>query len=311
MVVVFGSINLDLVTRVARFPAAGETVGAESFATYPGGKGANQALAAARAGARVRLYGAVGTDAFADAALALLAGDDVDLDGIVRAAAATGCATILVDASGENCIAVAAGANALADPEGVTDGVLGPDVVVVLQQEVPSTANAALIARARRCGARIVLNAAPARPLSLELLRQVDVLVVNETEAAALATQHGWPATAHAFAAAAIAVVAPNFVIVVTQGKDGALAAAGADTIRVHAPDVDVVDTTGAGDAFVGALAAAIDARAPLEDALRAAVVAGSLACTAAGAQSALPRREAIVAALRWITADMDRHLLK
>ena len=307
MVVVFGSINLDLVTRVARFPAPGETVGAESFATYPGGKGANQALAAARAGAQVRLYGAVGTDAFADAALALLAGDDVDLDGIMRAAAATGCATILVDARGENCIAVASGANALADPERVTDGVLGPDVVVVLQQEVPSAANAALIGRARRCGARIVLNAAPARPLSLELLRQVDVLVVNETEAAALAAQHGWPATAHAFAAV-IAVAAPNFVVVVTQGKDGALAASGADTIRVHAPDVDIVDTTGAGDAFVGALAAAIDARAPLEDALRAAVVAGSLACTAAGAQSALPRREAIVAALRWITADMDRH---
>jgi ribokinase len=307
MVVVFGSINLDLVTRVARFPAPGETVGAASFATYPGGKGANQALAAARAGAQVRLYGTLGNDAFADAALALLAAGGVDLDGVKRAAAATGCATILVDAQGENCIAVASGANALADPEAVPDSMLGSGTILVLQQEVAAEANAALIARARRRGARIVLNAAPARPLSLELLRQVDVLVVNETEAAALAAQHGWPAAAHAFAAAAIAAAAPSFVVVVTQGKDGAVAASGTETIRVHAPDVDVIDTTGAGDAFAGALAAAIDARASLEDALRAAVVAGSLACTAAGAQSALPRREAIVAALRWVTADVAR----
>jgi ribokinase len=307
MIIVFGSINLDLVTRVARFPAPGETIGAESFATYPGGKGANQALAAARAGAAVRLYGAVGTDAFADAALALLAAGGVDLDGLKRVAAPTGCATILVDTHGENCIAVAAGANALADPEAVPESALAPGTVVVLQHEVPAHANAVLIARAHRAGARIILNAAPARLLSIELLRQIDVLVVNETEAAALAAQHGWPVTAQAFAAATIAVAAPTFVVVVTQGKDGAVAASGTETIRVHAPDIEVVDTTGAGDAFVGALAAAIDARASLPDALRAAVVAGSLACTAAGAQPALPRHEAIVAALRSVGTSVDR----
>jgi ribokinase len=306
MVIVFGSINLDLVTRVARFPAPGETIGAESFATYPGGKGANQALAAARAGAAVQLYGAVGSDAFADATLALLDAGGVDLDGVKRAAAPTGSATILVDAHGENCIAVASGANALADPEAVPDTVLAPGAILVLQHEVPAQANAVLIARAHRAGAWIILNAAPARPLSIELLRQVDILVVNETEAAALAAQHGWPATAQAFAAA-IAVAAPSFAVVVTLGKEGALAASGKDTIRVRAPDVAVVDTTGAGDAFVGALAAAIDARAPLPDALRAAVVAGSLACTAVGAQSALPERDAIAAALRLLTVDVDR----
>jgi ribokinase len=303
MVIVFGSINLDLVTRVARFPAPGETVRAESFATYPGGKGANQALAAARAGAPVRLYGAAGTDAFADAALALLAAGGVDLDGVERVAAPTGCATILVDVHGENCIAVASGANALADPEAVPDSVLAPGTVVVLQHEVPADANAALIARAHRAGARIILNAAPARPLSIELLRQVDVLVVNETEAAALAAQHGWPVTANAFAAAAIAVTAPTSAVVVTLGKGGALAASGTDTIRVHAAHVEAIDTTGAGDAFVGALAAAIDARAPLPEVLRAAVVAGSLACTAVGAQPALPDKNAITAALPFVTA--------
>jgi ribokinase len=305
MVVVFGSINLDLVTRVARFPAPGETLTAESFATYPGGKGANQALAAARAGAVVQLFGAVGRDAFADPALALLAQGGVDLGGVARVAGATGCATILVDAHGENCIAVAAGANAFADPESVPDSALVPGAVLVLQNEVPAPANAALITRAYRAGARIILNAAPARSLSSELLRQVDVLVVNETEAAALAAAHGWPTAAPAFAAAA---TASAFAVVVTLGKEGALAASGADTIRVQAPDVEVIDTTGAGDALVGVLAAAIDARAPLPDALRAAVVAGSLACTAAGAQSALPRREAIVAALRLVTARADRH---
>src|SRR5256885_1270143 len=146
MVIVFGSINLDLVTRVGRFPAPGETIGAESFATYPGGKGANQALAAARAGASVRLYGAVGTDAFADSPLALLAVGGVDLHGVVRAAAQTGTATILVDADGENCIAVAAGANTLADPETVPDSVLTRGTVLVLQHEVPDQADAVLIA---------------------------------------------------------------------------------------------------------------------------------------------------------------------
>src|SRR2546430_7943498 len=259
MVIVFGSINLDLVTRVARFPAPGETIGAESFATHPGGKGANQALAAARAGASVRLYGAVGTDAFADTALALLTVGGVDLEGVKRAAAQTGTATILVDADGENCIAVAAGANALADPQAVPDGVLTSGTVLVLQHEVPDQANAVLIARAHRAGARIVLNAAPVRPLSIELLLQIDVLIVNALEAAALAAQHGWPATAQAFAEAAIAVAAPNFAVIVTLGKEGALAASRAGAVRVRARGVEVVDTTGAGDAFVGVFAAAID----------------------------------------------------
>jgi ribokinase len=150
MIVVFGSINLDLVTKVPRFPAPGETVGGGSFATYPGGKGANQALAAARAGASVRMYGAVGRDAFAEPALALLSKGGVDLAGVARVAAPTGCATIMVDALGENCIAVAAGANTFADPDAVPDGALGSGTTLILQHEVSGEANAALIARMRR-----------------------------------------------------------------------------------------------------------------------------------------------------------------
>jgi ribokinase len=301
MVVVFGSINLDLVTRVARFPTPGETLAAESFATYPGGKGANQALTAARAGSAVRLFGAVGHDALADPALELLRAGGVNLGGIARVAERTGCATILVDAHGENCIVVAAGANAHADPETVPDAALTPATILVLQHEVPERANAGLIARARRLGARIVLNAAPARPLAVELLRQVDVLVVNETEAAALAAPHGWPTGAAEFASSAVAI-SPQLAIAVTRGSKGAIVHSDGALFSATPPRLEVVDTTAAGDAFVGALAAALDRGATLRDALGRAVAAGTLACTIAGAQPSLPDRAAIDAMLPFVT---------
>ncbi len=302
MVVVFGSINLDLVSRVARFPTPGETLGAESFATYPGGKGANQALAAARAGSTVRFFGAVGHDALADPALELLRAGGVDLGGVARVAERTGCATILVDAHGENCIVVAAGANAHADPETVPDAALTPATILVLQHEVPEPANAALIARARRLGARIVLNAAPARPLAIELLRQIDILVVNESEAAALAAPHGGHATAAAFANSA-ATISPRLSIAVTLGSKGAIVGVDGGLFSATPPRLEVVDTTGAGDAFVGVLAAALDRGSTLRDALGCAVAAGTLACTIAGAQPSLPDRAVIEAWLPFVTS--------
>jgi ribokinase len=301
MVVVFGSINLDLVTRVTRFPAPGETLAAESFATYPGGKGANQALAAARAGSTVRLYGAVGRDAFADPALDLLRAGGVDLSGVARVAERTGCATILVDAHGENCIVVAGGANARADPEAVPDAALTSATILVLQHEVPERANDALIARARRLGARIVLNAAPARPLTIELLQKIDVLVVNETEAAALAALHGWPAGAASFARNA-ATISPRLTIAVTQGGKGAIVGTDGALFSATPRQIEVVDTTAAGDAFVGAVVAALDRGAAMRDAMRCAVAAGTLACTIAGAQPSLPDRAAIDAWLPFVT---------
>lgn len=306
MVVVFGSINLDLVTRVARFPAPGETLAALSFATHPGGKGANQALAAARAGATVRLFGAVGSDTFAAAALELLRAGAVDLGGVARASGATGCATILVDAEGENCIAIAAGANAHVDPGAVPDAALTATTTLVLQNEVPEAANAALTARARRLDARIVLNAAPARPLPIDLLSQIDILIVNEHEAAALAAQHGWPTDAAAFARA-ISAISPRLAVAVTLGSRGALLRSEGATLSATPPRVDVRDTTGAGDAFVGALAAALDHGAALRDALCSGVAAGTLACTTHGAQPSLPGRAAIEAALRLVTVAMLR----
>jgi ribokinase len=301
VVVVFGSINVDLVARVDRFPRPGETVSAQSFSVYAGGKGANQALAAARAGADVRLYGAVGRDGFADIALQLLAASGVDLDGVARRDEPTGCATILVDDRAENSIVVAAGANALADPGSVPDPSLGRGTTLVLQHEVPERANAALAERARRRDARIVLNAAPARPIALELLARLDVLVVNETEAAALAPTLGWPHEPERFARAGASAF-PRLTVAVTLGSRGALACTGTGGVSARPPSVAVVDTTGAGDAFVGALAAMLDSGAELSDALARAVAAGTLACTVSGAQPSLPDRAAVEALLRLVT---------
>ncbi len=293
MVLVFGSINIDLVTRVERFPSPGETVSGMSFTLYPGGKGANQALASARAGAPTRLVGAVGRDAFAAAALALVDEAGVDLTYVARVEQATGCATILVSASGENMIVSVPGANALADPSSLPDALLTRGSTVSLQHELPATANQALIERARRNGSRVVLNASPWRPLTLDTLHAVDCLIVNELEAAALATSCDWPPSPHELALAAAAAI-HGLTIVVTLGEHGALAARGGDMLRIPAPGVQAIDTTGAGDAFGGTLLAALDDDAPLDEALRRAVAAGSLACTAAGAQPSFPQRSAV-----------------
>src|SRR5258706_987928 len=182
MVVVCGSINLDLVAHVDRMPAPGETLAGHAFSAVPGGKGANQALAASRAGAQVKMFGAVGRDAFATNALANLAASGVDLSGVVAVDAPTGIALIHVDARGENAITVIAGANGQARAAQVPDAVLGPESTLLLQLEVPIAEIAALVKR--KSGARVILNAAPAAALPDELLHRVDVLIVNESEAA-------------------------------------------------------------------------------------------------------------------------------
>ena len=284
MVVVFGSINIDLVTRVARFPAPGETLTGTSFQLYAGGKGANQAMAAARAGAHVRLYGAIGRDALADTVLAKLSSSAVATDGVARVDGPSGCASILVTESGENCIVVVSGANEFADPDAVPEAMLSASTTLVLQQEVPDHANASLIARAKRAGARIVLNAAPAHLTALDCLNQLDVLIVNETEAQALAAQTGWPASPMRFAAACAAANAP-LTVIVTLGETGAIAATADVGLEQPAPAVEVFDTTGAGDALVGTLAAALDAGMTLAQAMRRAIEAGSHACTMQGAR--------------------------
>jgi len=191
VIVVFGSLNVDLVARVARLPAAGETLRADDFTLLPGGKGANQALAARRAGADVRLFGCVGRDALAPVALSLLQRDAVDLSGVAAVDQPTGTALIEVDGHGENTIVVAMAANGAARAAQVPDTLLDPSATVLLQLEIPLSEVTALVRRARARGARVVLNAAPMAALGRAMLDDIDVLVVNRTEAEALARQAG------------------------------------------------------------------------------------------------------------------------
>jgi ribokinase len=294
VIVVFGSINIDLVTRVERLPAPGETVLGASFALSPGGKGANQALAARRAGAEVALVGAVGRDPFAAPALDLLAKGGVDIGGVRRSTGApTGLAAIAVDAHGANQIVVAAGANAEAEAAWLPDALIGPATTLLVQMELPAAEVAQAIAHAKARGARVVLNLAPAAMLPEAVLDGVDLLVLNTGEARALA---------HAFALHVDA--APDLArelgrrrgaaVVVTAGADGAYFADDAALAHQPAPAVDVVDSTGAGDAFSGVAAAALDAGLPLAEAVRRGVAAGALACRHAGAQPSLPSADLI-----------------
>src|SRR5690349_735828 len=181
MVVVFGSINVDLIVPVPRLPFPGETVLGGDYSLLPGGKGANQALAARRAGAQVIMAGAVGEDAFADAALELLRRDGVDLDLVRRGAQPTGCAAIQGGEAGENLIAVAPGANRDAMASAIPDAPLGPGTTVLCQNEAPIAESAALLRRAGARGARSMLNLAPAGPIPAGLLGELDFLIVNET----------------------------------------------------------------------------------------------------------------------------------
>ncbi|MGJ3261909.1 MAG: PfkB family carbohydrate kinase [Salinarimonas sp.] len=306
MIVVFGSINVDFVTRVPHIPRPGETVLAPTYARHHGGKGANQAIAAARAagpGIAVAMAGAVGEDALGATARANLAENGVDVAGLATVSAPTGVAFIGVDGTGENAITVASGANALARPDGLAGSLAGA-AVLVLQMEVPLAAVAAAARMGAEAGARVILNLAPVPvapdPAALDaLLAATDVLVLNGPEADALAAHLGVPGADGPARDSSLATRC-GADVVVTAGAAGARAATPAgETLRVPALPVDPVDTTGAGDAFVGALAAALADGATLADALDRAAVAGALACLAEGAQAASPTRAAIEAALR------------
>jgi len=291
MVLVFGSINADLVASVPTLPREGETQTASGFAVHPGGKGANQALAARRAGAQVAMVGAIGRDGYADVALRALLDEGVDLSTVAPAEAPTGTALIHVDGQGRNTITVVPGANACLRSAAVADVALGPATTVVLQLEVPAPEVISLAMRAKARGSRVILNVAPPAPLPDALLDAVDVLVANEHEASVVAHEHGLPADPAGFCAAA--ADRWNLASVVTLGADGVAAADAGRRYRVPAVRVDVRDTTAAGDAFVGALAAALDRGAHLPEALAEGVAAGSHACTGDGAQPSIGRRDA------------------
>ena len=286
MIVVFGSINLDLIGKVSRIPKPGETVPGTSFATAAGGKGANQALAARRAGAKVRMIGAAGKDTMGDQALQLLREGGVDLADVRRSDTAQGVAMIFVDEVGENVIGILPGANgevSIEDAERTLEGLTSNDVLVVQQEIQPgSTIRALSVARER--GARSILNTAPFLGTTREAAKRADIVVANETEFALLAGQGDLDDKMAGY------VDATGRTIIVTLGPDGAKArTAAGEVITVPAMVVQPVDTVGAGDTFVGYLAAGLEAGLSLEQAMRRAAVAASLACLKPGAQPASP----------------------
>ncbi len=273
-----GSINLDLVARASHLPSAGETVTGATLQRHPGGKGANQALAAEKLGAEVCLIGRVGNDAMAGEALALMESIGVDLSGVeTDVAAPTGVALIAVDPQGENQIVVAAGANHWVTPEQLPQRIEGP---LIVQLELPIETVEAAVGRATGF---VCANLAPAAPVSEMLLRRADLLVVNDTEAAFYGD----------------GLHRGGGRVVVTKGARGAaMYQRGVEMAWASAPVVEAVDATGAGDAFVGAITVALlDGLAP-EEALRFACAAGAIAATRAGAQPSLPERAEVEALL-------------
>lgn len=289
-VTVIGSLNVDDSLRVARHPGPGETVGARSMVTALGGKGANQAVAAARAGASVRFVGAIGADS-ASWVLDTLHADTIDTTHLLRHEdVPTGRAIVLVDDGGENSIVVVPGANHQITDEVVRDAcaTLTPGDVVLLQNEVP-TATSRLSARlAREAGASVLWNAAPAPESLEELITEVDLLVVNEHELTAIASLLSLPGGE---VEALVRAVSDRLEtgVVCTVGADGAFYRADGASGRVPAKAVEPVDTTAAGDTFVGYLAAGLGRRAPLAELLRTASLAGALAVTRHGAAASIP----------------------
>jgi ribokinase len=283
MILVFGSLNADLVFQVRALPRPGETVLCPGYALAAGGKGANQAAAAAKAGAPVRMIGHLGRDSFGDLLRQGLVQAGVDCAGVAIAEAATGVAVIGVEPGGENQIMVGSGANLATRADQVVDADLGPDVTVLCQNEVAPEATFALLERAAARAARTILNLAPAAPLPASVLDAIDVLVVNEVEATMAAGDHdGGDLRALAQGLAS----RHDLTCVVTLGAAGAIARGPAGGWRIGPLAVEPVDTTGAGDAFVGVLAAALDQGRELPEALRRASVAAGLACTRLGAQT-------------------------
>ncbi len=293
MIVVFGSLNMDLVLTVPSIPRPGETVLCDEYVTKPGGKGCNQAVAAARAGAAVAMIGQVGDDAFGQRLVDVLSAQQVDTTGIARSVRPTGVACISVESSGENAIAVASGANLDANAGQFAHRELGPDSVLMMQMEVPAEQNWKAVERVRAAGGFSMLNLAPAATVPRQALEALDMLVVNEIEAQMIAADLGLPSGGPEEAGRGVAAAA-GLTCVVTLGGQGALAIEQGRIWRVDSMAIDPVDTTGAGDAFTGVLAAAIDAGLTLPDALHRASVGAALACLALGAQESLPTAEAI-----------------
>jgi ribokinase len=318
-VIVVGSVNVDLMIRSERLPAPGETVLGGTFERHDGGKGGNQAVAAARLGVPVLFVGAVGDDPFGSEARAALVAEGIDVSNLAtHPGVATGVALILVDGRAENVISVASGANMLVAPETIEPAFervgLGPGDVVLVCHEVPTATVREALRSGRARGARTILNPAPAGGIDRTILAEADLISPNQGElltlAATDARRSGRASNAGPSAAADVARAARGLLessaagagvglaVVVTLGANGALLVSPDLTIDIAPVRVAAVDTTGAGDAFNGALAAALAERIPLEDAVRRAVAAGALATTRSGAREGMPTAAELDAAI-------------
>ncbi len=293
-VVVGGAINTDLVGWTDRYPQRGETVTGTGFAVFGGGKGGNQAVAAARSDAKVAIIGGVGEDAFGRERLADLVAEGIATSGVQRFRHASSGVALIAIEDGDNRILYVPGATLLVDADHAV-GALGdePISVLLVTLELERPVLDGLIARTRRDGGIVVLNATPEPERAASLLPAVDILIVNEGEALALlgrepADQEDWPAVAAGLRKRGASAV------LVTLGANGALWVDEAGSQSFPAPAVDVVDTTGAGDSLCGAVAAAVARGSPATEAVRLGVAAGSLACAVAGAQPSIPTLAAI-----------------
>ena len=283
MILVFGSLNADLIFNVTGLPTPGETVLCPKYKFRPGGKGANQAVAAASLGGQVEMIGSVGSDVFASPVITAIRQSGVGVSCISQRPGTTGTACVMVEKGGENQIVVASGANLETLSDQVGDHWLNEDTLLVLQMEVPIHEIRKIIFRARKAGSRILLNLAPALPIDDEVLKLCDFLILNAGEAELLA---GKPDLAINYAREFYEKY--NAESIITLGDKGAVLANASGLYRTEALELEPVDTVGAGDAFVGVFAASLSNGKSSLSALSSASIAGGLTCLAEGAQTSL-----------------------
>lgn len=295
MIIVFGSNVYDIFFHVTDLPEKDQALFLDTHAQAPGGKGQNQAVAAAIAGSHVQFFGAVGQGAHARSLLKNLEDKGIDTSGVKQCDHPTGVAAIFVDPDGTHKVVVSKGANSHVSQETIADSHLGDETTLVLQGELPMSETETLIGRAKEKKARTVMNLAPYHPISEEALHNLDYIILNEYEADALAKQLDM-SSFNKEAFAKDMALRFDVTCIVTLGGNGSVCSDGKKMMLVSALNIRPVDTIGAGDAYTGYFAAAIDMGKSLEDALKWGAVAGSLACTKIGAQEALPQ-EADVAA--------------